>query len=122
MTDTIRVAVYLTATIPQALALQAMFRYWNQLSGLGGSRRVAFYVAVDGNFHPDAQFVNLSEQKLPRLTDEIREAAISGEERGDCLFDFDPVAWLLRKREDEYQDRLRVSESSPGKSCEEAAR
>ncbi len=105
--DTIRIAVYLTATVPQALALQAMFKYWNRLSGVGGSRRVAFYVDGDGNFHPDAQFVNLSTQSLPRLTDELYEAAIvAGKENGDYVFDFDPVAWLLRGKE---EDRLKVA-------------
>jgi hypothetical protein len=118
MKDTIRVAVYLTATIPQALALQAMFEHWNRLSRMGASRRIAFYVDGDGNFHPDAQFVNLSTEKLPPLTDEMREAAVvAGKENGDRVFDYDPVAWMLRRREEEYQER--VSESTPAKSCDE---
>ncbi len=105
--DRIRVAVYLTATVPQALALQAMFEYWNRLAGLGGSRRVAFFVDGDGNFHPDAQFVNLSTEKLPRLTDEMREAAVvAGKQNGDYVFDFDPVAWMLHGKE---EDRIKVA-------------
>ena len=106
--DRIRVAVYLTATVPQALALQAMFEYWNRLAGVGSSRRVAFYVDGDGNFHPDAQFVNLSMEKLPHLTDEMREAVVvTGKESGDYVFDFDPIAWMLRKEKELYEERLK---------------
>ncbi len=116
--DRIRVAVYLTATVPQALALQAMFEHWNRLSGLGGSRKVAFYVDGDGNFHPNAQFVNLSTEKLPRLTDEMREAAIvAGKENGDYVFDFDPIAWMLQREKELYRERLKQPDGA--KSCDE---
>ena len=110
MSDTIRVAIYLTATVPQALALQAMFKYWNRLSGRGASRRVAFYVDGDGNFHPDAEFVNLSTQRLPPLTDELYDAAIvAGKKEGHYVFDFEAIACMQRIEKAQYEERLKES-------------
>ena len=93
--------VTMDVTIPQALALQAMFEHWNRLAGLGSSREVAFYADGDGNFRPRAQF-EFSEE-IPELDDELRNIAKrqpedSGKDRfGSPMasFDFDSIAWRL---------------------------
>jgi len=93
MTKRIHMTVTMLVTPAQALALKAMFDYWNQLSLRGATRKVGFYVDGDGNFHPKCE-VTFSEE-LPELTDELRRAAIVEESDGDRLYDYDPVAWRL---------------------------
>jgi len=96
----IKMNIEVDVTIPQALALQAMFEYMNQLSGCGSSRYVGFMADGDGNFHPKPKF-EFSE-KIPELTSEMKEKAVFdciehaihfGE--GDKMIDFDPIAWML---------------------------
>lgn len=97
----IKMIVTLDVTIPQALALQAMFEHWNRLSSLGSSREVAFYADGDGNFHPHAEFT--FSEGIPELTDELREMARipndnSGKDRHGsplAFFDFDAIAWRI---------------------------
>lgn len=95
MPDTVKMTVSMDVTIPQALALQAMFKYWNYLSNIGASRKVAFYVDGDGNFHPkcDISF----DKNMPSLTEKIEEISVVSDENGNRVYDFDPVAWSLRK-------------------------
>jgi len=95
--DKITMYVKMEVKPAQALALQAMFGYWNQLSGLGGSRKVGFYVDGDGDFHPNVQisFDPGIPVELPELTPELREAAIIEDNDGDRTYDYDPVAWRL---------------------------
>ena len=88
-----KMKVEMDVTIPQALALQAMFEYWNQLSAMGGSRFAGFYVDGDGNFHPKCDITY--DTPIPELTDEMREAAVVNDDNGNKKFDFDPIAWML---------------------------
>jgi hypothetical protein len=118
--ERIKIAVYMDVTVPQALAIQAMFRYWNTLSGLGGSRRVGFYADGDGNFHPNCEFVNLSTKKLPKLTDELYQASIvEGKESGDYTFDFDPIAWMIHEEKRKWEEEAEKAraEGSKNESC-----
>lgn len=80
-------------TIPQGLALQAMFEYWNLLSSLGGSRKVGFYADGDGNFHPKCSIK--FDGDIPELTDELRQIAIVKDDNGNRIYDFDPIAWKI---------------------------
>lgn len=107
--ERLTMTVTMQVTPAQALALQAMFDYWNQLSGLGGSREVAFYADGDGNFHPKCQY--LFSEKLPELTPEMRTKAVIRDNHGDRLYDFDPVAWMLRAKEEKQVSRQAVSAS-----------
>ncbi len=84
-------------TIPQALALQAMFEHWNRLSSMGSSRYIAFFVDGDGNFHPRCK-INFSDE-IPELTEKLRELAMGNRVMAEIGFDFDPIAWSLRKNE-----------------------
>ena len=94
----IKMTVELEVTIPQALTLQAMFDYWNQLSGKGSSRFVAFYADGDGNFHPQAK-CTFSEE-LPYLNAHMRHLAVVEDLDGNRKYDFDPVAWKLSEPEE----------------------
>lgn len=97
----IKMMVLMEVTIPQALALQSMFEYWNQLAGLGASREVAFYADGDGNFHPEAEY--LFSEAVPELTDDLAKLAkVSYDDSGrdsynrpQALFDFDAIAWRI---------------------------
>ena len=96
--------VKMDVTIPQALALQAMFAHWNRLAGMGASREVAFYADGDGNFHPNCE-VSYSEELgfTKEEWDELHQLARvyyedSGKDRFNepmALFDFDSIAWRI---------------------------
>lgn len=98
----IEMVVTLDVTVPQALALQAMFEHWNSLSSMGSSREVSFYVDGDGNFHTHAK-CKFSEE-IPELDNHLRDLAeLSDENSGKDIagspiatFDFDRIAWHLR--------------------------
>lgn len=96
MGERLKMLVELDVTEPQALALQAMFEHWNRLSDIGASRRSAFCVMGNYDFHPNVQ-VTLPDG-VTELTDEIRRAAmLDGHIHDDALFDYDRIAWLLDK-------------------------
>lgn len=86
----VKLTIEMEVTGPQALALKAMFEYWNELSSIGSSREVAFYVDGDGNFHPKCKIT--SEPKIVKLTDDMRAKAIVADDNGDRVYDFDPIA------------------------------
>jgi len=93
MSDKIKMRVEMEVTKPQALALHAMFIYWNQLSSMGGSRHVSFFVDGDGNFHPKCDVsYNV---RMPMISDEIRELAVVEDDNGNRKYDFDAIAWSL---------------------------
>lgn len=99
MVDThkkIKMIVTMDVTIPQALALQAMYEYMNQLGGQGASRDVGFFANGDGNFQPRAEFT-FSEQ-IPELTEELRAKAVREDDHGDRVYDFDSIAWAIGDR------------------------
>lgn len=97
----IEMTVTLTVTVPQALALQAMFDHWNSLSSMGASRQVSFYVDGDGNFHTHAK-CKFGEE-LPELDNHLRDLAeLSDDNAGKdrfgnpmVSFDYDAIAWRL---------------------------
>ena len=97
----IKMTVTMDVTIPQGLALKAMFEHWNRLANIGSSREVAFYADGDGNFRPEVE-CEFSE-KVPELTDELSELARihaddSGKDRFGspmALFDFDAISWKI---------------------------
>lgn len=86
--------VRLQVTKAQALALHAMFRHWNFLSGIGSSSHVSFFVDGDGNFHPRCEV--WFDRRVPELTEVIRDASVIDPQMADDSFDFDQVAALLR--------------------------
>ena len=88
MTDRSEIIVTMNVTEPQAIALTAMFEYWNWLSAVGGSRRVAFYVDGDGDFHPKCRVT-----KAPAVNERHRKLAVIEDKDGNRVYDYDPVAW-----------------------------
>jgi threonine aldolase len=94
-TDRIEMTVKMQVTESQALALQAMFEYWNVLASMGSSRDVGFYCDGDGNFKPECN-ISFSET-ITTLTDEMRKIAVREERDGNRVYDFDSIAWLLHK-------------------------
>lgn len=94
--ERIKMTVEMEVTAPQALALEAMFIYWNQLASMGSSRKVAYYVDGDGNFKPKCKITYTPEGTLPELTEELKKAAIVEDKHGDRVYDFDPIAWRIR--------------------------
>jgi hypothetical protein len=88
-----KMRIELEVTEPQALALQAMFEYWNALSNMGSSRYVGFMVDGDGNFRPECD-ITYDKPILP-LTDELRDLSVVIENEGNRMYDFDPVAWKV---------------------------
>ena len=94
MSDRIEMNVKLQVTVPQGLALQAMFNHWNNLAAMGCSRMIGFYVDGDGNFKPNCQCSFSGE--VPELTEELVKACIVADDgNGAVDFDFDGVAWAL---------------------------
>lgn len=95
----IKMTVELDVTVPQALAMQAMFEYMNELSSQGASRVAGFFADGDGNFHPKAK-CSFSEE-IPELTDGMKKvSAIELKQAsylsiGDRYYDYDPIAWGL---------------------------
>ena len=97
----IEMTVTLNVTVPQALALQAMFDHWNSLSSMGSSRQVSFYVDGDGNFHTHAQ-CKFSEE-IPELDNHLRDLAELSDKNSStdwagspmASFDFDQIGWAL---------------------------
>jgi len=102
MTKRVKMTVEMGVTIPQGIALQAMFKHWNRLASWGSSRMVAFYVDGDGDFKPKCS-VTFAEE-MPELTEELEKAACVCEDASpdagrQYQFDFDPIAWKLRDGE-----------------------
>jgi hypothetical protein len=73
-------------TIQQALAIKAMFEYWNHLIDQEVNGNVGFYVDGEGGFRPNCEVT--TNKELPELTDQIRKAAIVEEECRDRIYDF----------------------------------
>lgn len=93
MTKKIKMTVNMDVTIPQALALQAMFETWNAFASTGHSNIVGFYVDGDGNFQPHCEWAYSEE--IPAMTDKLRESALMENALAEVSFDFDPIAWEL---------------------------
>lgn len=95
MSDRLEMTVKMQVTAPQALALQAMFKHWNQLASWGSSRMIGFYVDGDGNFKPHCEMA--FSKPLPSLTADLEAAAVVADDgNGTRNFDFDGIAWKLR--------------------------
>lgn len=97
MNDKVTMTVVLPdLTEAQAIALEAMFRRWRYLGGVGSSRAVSFYADGDGNFRPKPQ-VSFSRDPYPTADEDQREKLRAFAEKSENNFDFDPVAWALRE-------------------------
>ena len=81
----------------QALALQAMFEYWNYLSSVGGSRKVGFYVDGDGDFHPECK-IAYDHGNVRPLTDEMKRAAVVEDKGGNRVYDCDNLYSVMDKQ------------------------
>lgn len=93
--EKVNLTVKMNVTIPQALALKAMFNYWNQCGNWGMTRQVGFYVDGDGNFQPKCEVT--CDKEIPELTEELAKLAISIDSQGDRLYDFDSIACEIEK-------------------------
>lgn len=91
--ETVKLTVTMDVTAPQAYALMKMFKYWTFCGNAGMSRRVAFYVDGDGNFHPNCEIK--TEPLLPVLPEEQAEKCIAADDHGNRLYDFDGIGWSL---------------------------
>lgn len=98
MSKKIKINVSMEVTIPQALALKSMFKYWNDLGAMGSSRKVAFYVDGDGNFQPKCNFSTNAE--LPELTEKMEQIVVCYEDDGNRVYDFDGIAWILEEEQE----------------------
>lgn len=90
-------------TRAQAIALDAMFRFWQILGSLGSSRWVAFFADGDGNFNPkvEARFsIDPYGSADPTEREQLRLKAFptNCEESVEAMIpvDFDGIAWELR--------------------------
>ncbi len=99
MSNKITMQVSMEVTIPQALALQAMFNHWTKLGSQGSSRHVTFFVDGDGNFQPKCSFAftNLKGQEMSELTEKLEKLAVIEDTDGDRVYDFDLIAFELSK-------------------------
>lgn len=95
MNEKVKMYITMEVSIPQALALQAMFEYWNELSSTGSSRNVSFFVDGDGDFHPKCTISFSGKAIIPMLTPEIKKAVIKGDLNGNRLYDYDGVEWKI---------------------------
>jgi hypothetical protein len=95
MAERIEMTAKFQVTEAQALALEAMFKYWTLLGRRGSSRWVSFYVDGDGDFKPECQ-VSYSRPITP-LTPQLEKAAVVNPSTtdGNLKFDFDGIAWEL---------------------------
>lgn len=91
--DKVKFTVTMDVSAPQAYALMEMFKYWNLCGKAGMSRKVAFFVDGDGDFHPNCEFK--TEPTLPELPKEQAEKAIAADNNGDSLYDYDGIGWSL---------------------------
>ncbi len=99
MTERFEMIARFDVTPPQALALQEMFKFWNQLASLGGSRYVAFYVDGDGNFKPNVRTAIPEGQVMPDVDASVAKVEPKSHYPLDVhYFDFDPVAWSIPDR------------------------
>ena len=105
----VTMVVTMEVTPPQALALEAMFRYWNNCAGVGRSRYVGFNVDGDGDFHPNCRFTQ--HQFLPELNPEMKNVCVVEDKDGDRTYDYDRLAWGLHYGGNEYTgERIDVGE------------
>lgn len=124
MTERIYMQATFRVTPSQAVALKAMFDQWNVLAGIGSSRFVAFYVDGDGNFKPNVQTVIMGDIPFPHLRKEMEKAALINakeyESGQDSIlkFDYDPVAWMIRREWDQIKTSIASSTEERGsESC-----
>lgn len=99
MSDNVKLTIKLDVTVPQALAIKAMFEKWNELSDLKSSRYVEFFVDGGGEFNTHCQVT--CDGDLPELTLPIRELALVKSADGTFSYDSDPIYWALFHKETE---------------------
>lgn len=89
--EKLKLTVTMNVTAPQAYALMEMFKCWTFYGKAGMSRRVAFYVDGDGDFHPNCECK--TEPELPELPKDQAIKTLVEDEHGNCLYDFDALSW-----------------------------
>lgn len=102
MNKRIKMTVELDVTIPQAVALKAMFDHWNYLSSIGSTKSISFLVDGGGNFHPNATCT--TSEEIPELTKAMEKLiCIDGDvtlpKKDDLIFDFDQLDLYLNSQE-----------------------
>lgn len=102
-TDRYKMTVTIDVTESQALAMQSMFEYMENLGNAGSSRKVAFYADGDGNFKPHP-VITYDKPLAHELTDEMRKISVVEDMDGDRVYDFDPIGWKLRDIEEQEQE------------------
>lgn len=95
--ERVKLTVTMEVSAPQAYALQEMFKWWNFCSSAGMSRRVAFFVDGDGDFHPNCEVK--TEPALPELPKEQSRMAVAEDNHGHSLYDYDSIGWSLHDDE-----------------------
>lgn len=94
----VKLSVEMELTIPQALAVEAMFKHWNYLSNIGASRVVGFFVDGDGNFHPKCKVTQHNAEVV--LTEELKKLACENTDVNShkpIVFDYNSIAVKLNK-------------------------
>lgn len=99
-----KLTVTMDVTEAQALALQAMFEYWNTCSGMGASRDVGFNVDGDGDFNVACEIV--FDPPIRTLTDNLRKLAVMSDENGDRIYDYDRIAWAIHYGKNMYTGEI----------------
>ena len=95
MNKKIKMTIKMDVTIPQGLALQAMFEDWNLHSSIGKSKRISFFCDGDGTFHPNCKI--MFNKKMPLLTDKLRKLTIVKNTHQEIVYDSDPITWEISK-------------------------
>jgi hypothetical protein len=95
MSEKIKMTVTMDVTEPQALALQAMFKYWTDCGRRGHDAKVGFYVFGCCDFRPECKVT--FDREIRELTPEMEKAA---KKKGDVevIFDYDPIACLISEQ------------------------
>lgn len=91
--ERVKLTVTMEVSAPQAYALQEMFKWWNFCGKAGMSRKVAFFVDGDGDFHPNCEVK--TEPALPDLPKEQAHIAIVEDNHGHRLYDYDGIGYSL---------------------------
>jgi len=100
MTDRAEMIIRIQVTEPQALAINAMFKYWTLLGNIGSSRKVVFYVDGDGDFQPNAK-IDLPDG-CRKLTPDLESmAVVGGASSGNLIFDFDSISAQLHQGDED---------------------
>ncbi len=91
--DKLKLTVTMEVSPAQAYALKEMFKWWTFCGKAGMSRKVAFFVDGDGDFHPNCEVT--TDPVLPELPKEQSAKALAEDNNGNALYDYDAIGWSL---------------------------